>query len=265
MGAVATRVLSEGVRLAVEMVGEGEPVTVLAHGLTGSRADLAIFAPFMPGASVLFDFRGHGESDKPGPGSYSMDHYAADVKNVADAYRATRFAGVSLGGGAALRLLKKEPDRFERLVFILPARLERSMSAHAHLMSLADLLERYPLEEVAERALEREAATGAFDDFPAAREVRRETILRMHRDGMPHAIREALEDPPVGDEASFLARITVPALVIGQRGDRIHHAEVAERLAAALPNSELMLFDDPNALLRDIPAVVQRVAAFLAA
>ncbi|HYH27880.1 MAG TPA: alpha/beta hydrolase, partial [Actinomycetota bacterium] len=246
---VATSVLSEGVRLATEVVGEGAPVTVLAHGLTGSRADLEIFAPFLPGASVLFDFRGHGESERPGPGSYSMDHFATDVRNVAEAFGATRLAGVSLGGGATLRLLKSEPDRFERLVFIFPARLERSMTAHAHLMRLADLLERYPLEEVAERMIAQEGAMGAFDAFPASRELRRQAILRMHGDGMPHAIREALADPPVASDATSLRAVSAPALVIGQRGDPIHHADVAEKLADALPNSELVLFDHPSSLL----------------
>ena len=58
----------DGVPLATEVMGEGEPITVLAHGLTGFRRDFAIFAPFLPGTKVLFDFRGHGESGRPGPG-----------------------------------------------------------------------------------------------------------------------------------------------------------------------------------------------------
>ncbi|HZA61217.1 MAG TPA: alpha/beta hydrolase [Actinomycetota bacterium] len=263
MADVLSTVESNGVRLAVEVVGEGEPVTVLAHGLTGSRADVAVFAPFLPGTNVLFDFRGHGDSERPPPGGYSMNDFAADVDRVAAAFGATRLAGISLGGGATLRLLRTVPDRFEKLVLLLPTRLERSMLAHTQLLRLADLLERYPVPKVADMLLEEEDRAGRFDQFPAAREFRRSVILRMNRDGIPAAIREALDDPPLGDDAEAMARVSAPALVIGQRGDPIHAAVVAEELAEALPNAELLLFDDPNALLRDIPAVVQKVAAFL--
>ncbi|HEX9891705.1 MAG TPA: alpha/beta hydrolase [Actinomycetota bacterium] len=263
MATVQTWVESRGVKLAAEVIGEGSAVTVLAHGLTGSRTDLAIFAPFLPGTKVLFDFRGHGDSERPGPGHYSMDDFAADVDAVAEAFGATGLAGISLGGGAALRLLTRVPDRFERLVFLLPARLERSMTAHTQLLHLADLLERYPVEEVADILLAEEEAAGPFEEFPAARELRREVILRMNREAMPHAIRELLDDPPLRDDASAVAGVRAPCLVIGQRGDPVHAAGVAEELAAALPAAELVLFDDPNALLRDIPGVVQRMAAFL--
>ena len=40
---------SDGVRLAAEVIGEGEPVSVMAHGLTGNRTQLRLFAPFLPG------------------------------------------------------------------------------------------------------------------------------------------------------------------------------------------------------------------------
>lgn len=85
-----------------------------------------LFAPFLSGTKVLFDFRGHGDSERPGPGAYSMAHFAGDVEAVASTFGATCAAGVSLGSGAILRLLCSRPDRFERLVSLLPARLELS-------------------------------------------------------------------------------------------------------------------------------------------
>ena len=264
MNDVVTFVDSGGVKLAVEVQGEGEPVTVLAHGLSGSRADVALFAPFLPGTKVMFDFRGHGDSDRPGDGAYALDLFAQDVDAVATTFGATAFAGISLGTAAALRLLARRPDRFARLVFLLPARLDRSMSAHAQLMSLADLLERQGVETVAERVLEEEDRAGRFTDFPAGRDFRRGVVLRMNREGVPRAIREVLAEGPLQDEGDLLARIEAPALVIGQRGDPIHAAAVAEDLAETLPNAELLLFDDQHALMRRIPEVVGRVARFLA-
>jgi 3-oxoadipate enol-lactonase len=253
---------SEGVRLAVDVVGEGDPVTVVGHGLTGSRRDPLLLAPFIPGTKVLFDFRGHGDSGSPPTGQYSMNHFAADVDHVAAAFGATALVGVSLGGGATLRLLRSKPGRFRRLVFILPARLERSDEAHAKLLRLADLLEAHPLEEVAEIVLAEEDAEGLFDRYPAWRDRRREAILGMNRDGLPHAIREALDDPPIGDPEP-LRRVTAPALVVGQEGDPVHRAEVARELASTLPNAELLLFDDRDAMLAQVASLTQRIAAFL--
>jgi pimeloyl-ACP methyl ester carboxylesterase len=253
----------DGVLLAAEVIGEGEPVTVLAHGLTGTRGDVRIFAPFLPGTKVLFDFRGHGESERPGPGSYAMDAFAGDVDEVARAFDATAIAGTSLGGGAALRLLCSDPGRFERLVFLLPARLERSSKGQQSLLRLADALEQLPIEEAADLVLAEEEREGAFEGFTSGRDTRRQSILAMNGDGVPNAIRESIDDPPVRDPEP-ITRVQAPALVIGQHGDPVHTAEVSRELADALPNSELVLFEDRFAMMREVPVLVQRVSAFLA-
>lgn len=255
-------VFSEGVRLAVEVIGDGEPVTVVGHGLTQSRRDLRLLAPFLPGTKVLFDFRGHGESERPGPGSYSMDHFAADVDNVAEAFGATCAAGTSLGSGAALRLLCHQPNRFEKLVVLLPARLRAE--ARAGLLRLADLLEAHPLEVVADIVMAEEEAAGRFDGFPASRDLRRQSILAMNRGGIPLAIRGCIDDPPIRDPEP-ITRVTARALVIAQEGDPVHDAEVARELAGILPRAELQVFPDRFALIREIPALVAKVSAFLAA
>lgn len=257
----ALSVLSDGVRLAVEVVGEGDPVTVVGHGLTQTRRDLALMAPFLPGTKLLVDFRGHGDSERPGAGHYSMDHFASDVDSVAAAFGATCAAGTSLGAGAALRLLCHQPDRFEKLVVILPARLKPE--ARTGLLRLADLLEAHPLEEVADIVVAEEEATGRFDGFPASRELRRQAILAMNRDGIPLAIRGCIDDPPIRDPEP-ITRVTAAALVIAQEGDPVHDPQVARELAAILPRAELVLFPDRYSLIREIPAVVAKVSAFLA-
>lgn len=257
---------SGGVRLAVEVIGDGEPVSVVAHGLCQSRYELSILAPYVPGTKVLFDFRGHGESDCPPAGSYSMDAFAGDIDAVASAYGATILIGASLGGGAGLRLLTRDPARFERLAILLPARLERdaaSQLVRSRLLRVADVLERYPLEEATRRILEVEASEGVFNGMGSARQTREEALLRLNREGIPHAIREAIDDPPLRDTAP-IRRVTAPAIVVGQEGDPVHTAEVARELADALPNAELIMFPDPQAMVRDIPSLVARIAAFVA-
>jgi 3-oxoadipate enol-lactonase len=255
-------VMSDGVRLVADVHGEGKPVTVVGHGLTGNRSDLAVLAPFIPGTKVFFEFRGHGDSDRPPPGSYSMDDFGADVDNVAAAFGATRLVGVSLGGGATLRLLHRKPDRFERVVLVFPARLEESGPVRTKLLRLADLLETRPLPEVADEVLAEEEAEGSFAEQPAARDLRMRALLAMNADGIPHAIREAVDDPPLRDP-EVLRRINAPTLVVAQEGDPMHRAEVARELAEALPNAELVVYPDRFALMREIPSLTARIAGFL--
>jgi 3-oxoadipate enol-lactonase len=148
-------------------------------------------------------------------------------------------------------------------VFVLPARLERSDQARSKLLRLADLLERAGLEEVADIVVAEEEAEGSFERFPSSRDRRREAILAMNADGIPRAIREVIDDPPIG-EGEPLRGVTSPALVVGQEGDPVHRAEVARELAAALPGGELILFEDRHAMLAEVAALTQRIAVFLA-
>ena len=249
-------------KLWVEERGEGTPVSVWSHGITSSSAEVSAFSARTPGTRVLFDFRGHGESDLPEAGSYSTEHFAGDLDAVARDHGATCAGGISLGAGAILRLVSRDPRRFEKLVLIQPARLDRSTEAHRRMFRLAGVLERLPLDRAVEEILEAEAAEGAFDAWQGQRDIRRAMLMSMHPESIPHAIRECIDDPPLLDGTS-LASVTAPALVIAHEGDPIHDAAVARDLADALPNAELAVFPSYRELLENVPALVQRVAALL--
>jgi 3-oxoadipate enol-lactonase len=254
----------DGVELAVEVAGSGEPVTVFGHGLTGSRQDLQLITEFLPGTKVLFDFRGHGDSARPVAGSYSMDRFAGDLDAVAAEHGATCAGGISLASGAILRLLSREPGRFDKLVLLQPARLYPSTEPHRRMLRLADALERLPLDQAVEEILEAEAADGAFDEWGGQRELRRQSLMALHPDAIPHAIRECIDDPPVSDP-SILRAVTARAMVIAHEGDAVHDANVARALVEALPDAELLVFPSYKALVQETPALVQKVAVFLSA
>ena len=145
----------DGTRLHVEVDGAGDPVTVLAHGLTNSCKELSAFTPMAPGTKVRFCFRGHGHSGTPEPGHYRFADFAGDVDVVARTYGATRAVGTSLGQGAITRLLAEQPDRFERLVFILPAALDLPLAGTeiAGFERTADLLETLPTDQAIDEIL----------------------------------------------------------------------------------------------------------------
>jgi 3-oxoadipate enol-lactonase len=261
-----TEVLApDGTRLHVEVDGAGDPVTVLAHGLTNSCMELAAFTPLAPGTKVRFCFRGHGHSGTPEPGHYRFEDFAGDVDAVATAFGATRAVGTSLGQGAITRLLATRPDRFERLVFVLPAALDVVLGdgALADFDRTADLLERLPRDQAVERILE---GSGRSDDY-AERPWLRDVDMLLWQDlqplGVARSIREVTRDVAIGDR-ELLRAVTAPTLVIAREGDAIHPAELARVMVAIMPNAELVMLGSEDELYAAIPMLVERVAAFLA-
>jgi pimeloyl-ACP methyl ester carboxylesterase len=248
--------------LHVEVDGRGDPVTVFAHGLTNSCMELAALTPLAPGTKVRFCFRGHGHSSAPDADAFGYGDLARDVAAVADAYGATCAFGTSMGAGAVTRLLATRPDRFERIVFLLPAALDLHMRDRSGFEARADLLETLDADEALERALADADRAGAYDAQPWLRGV----AMLMWQDQTPsalaRAIRGVVRDVPVADR-DVLRTVEAPVLLICQRGDALHPIEVGHALADVLPNAELLEFGSTDELFAAIPSLVERVGAFL--
>ena len=256
-------VAPDGVALHVEVEGSGEPVTVLAHGLTNSCMELAAFTPFLAGTKVRFCFRGHGHSGRAAPDRYGFADYAGDLRSVADATGATRAVGTSLGAGALTRLLSSTPDRFDRLVFLLPASFDAPVTGHPLSLRVAELLETYPKDEAIERILGESGRDRSYDDNPGLREF--DLLLWQDLDprGVAAAIRGIMGEVAAPDPGA-LAAVTAPALVIAREGDGLHPMAAARALVAALPDAQLIELASEADLLASIPVLLDRVTTFLA-
>jgi 3-oxoadipate enol-lactonase len=254
---------ADGVRLHAEVDGDGEPVTVFAHGLTNSCMELAAFTPMAPGTKVRFCFRGHGHSEVPEAGHYRFSDYAADLDAVGDAYGATRAVGTSLGAGAILHLVAEEPDRFERLVLLLPAALDEPVVGHPMSMRTADLLEALPKDRAIEQILEESGRARNYETAPGLREFDMLLWQDMNPVGVARAIREVVGDRPVQHRGQ-LSRVEAPALIICREGDSIHPAALARSMAEIMPHAELVELASEEDLLTSIPMLIDRVSRFLA-
>ena len=256
-------VAPDGIRLHVEVDGEGDPVSVFAHGLTNSCMELAAFTPFAAGTKVRFCFRGHGHSQVAPADRYRFADYAGDLRAVAETFAATRAVGTSLGAGAVTRLLAEDPDRFERLVFLLPAALDDPVVGHPLSLRTAELLETLPKDEAIARALAESGREAAYARAPGLREF--DMLLWRDLDpvGVARAIRGLIGEVAIEDRDQ-LRKVSAPALVIGRRGDSLHPIEVAVAIADLLPNGELIELGSEQELFDSIPMLVDRVARFLA-
>ncbi|WBC12680.1 alpha/beta hydrolase [Micromonospora sp. WMMA1998] len=250
-----------GVSLERLVTGAGDPVTVFAHGLGNGIATTRPFGSGVTGRRIFFQFRGHGRSDSP-PGAWTYLDLARDLRAVADLGGATRAFGASLGAGALCRLLVESPERFEKLVFFLPAVLDtpRGEAARTRLTGLLDAVadgDASALADVVSLEL-----PPSVRNTPAGWAYLRQRLDQLLRDGLAPGLAGLPEQSPLTD-AGALAAVTAPALVIGCLGDDVHPAAVAEQLAAALPHATLHVYDRPGFAWTERADLRERISTFL--
>lgn len=111
---------SNGIELAYEVTGEGEPLLFL-HGLGSRGEDWAMQVPCFAARYrvITADMRGHGASDKP-PGPYSVPMMADDVVGLLDGMgvESAHIVGLSMGGMIAFQMVVDRPQRVRSLVIV---------------------------------------------------------------------------------------------------------------------------------------------------
>ena len=65
-------------------------------------------------------------------------------------------------------------------------------------------------------------------------------------------------------DASVLAEVSIPVLVIGAVGDPLHPEEVAKATAAAFPHGDLWLVDSPAPMITHRAEMRRRLVDFFA-
>ena len=246
--------------LHVEVDGSGEPVTVLAHGLTNSCTELAAFTPLVSGTKVRFCFRGHGHSSVPETG-YGFADFARDLDAVANAFGARNAVGTSLGAGAICHLLGEDPARFDRIVLLLPAALDHVVGGEGFVRTAA-VLESMPLDRAIDTILSEPGRAAKYRAAPWLRELDLLLWQDMNAAGVARSLRGIVGDVAIRDR-ELLRKVDAPVLIIGREGDEMHPAAVARILADLLPGAELILLPGEGELIQAIPMLVGRVGSFL--
>ena len=228
--------------------GSGSPHTVFAHGLAGSIDTTRPFGSGVPGSRTFLHFRGHGASAAP-DGSWTYAALAGDLAAVADHVVADRALGVSMGAGALCALLADRPDRFRRVVLMLPAVLDqpRSDAALERLVTMARLADDRDVDGVTGLLLLEQPAE--VRDDPAVQTWCRRQARTLVGTPAAGALRALPHAVPLGDR-DVLRAVTAPVLVVAQEDDPTHPVWVARQLAGILPNARLEVLPPGGVLWR---------------
>ena len=226
-----------------EIAGSGEPTVILLHGgMLDRRMWDEQFELLARTYRVLrYDASAHGESTLP-PDVY-WDHVdLRELMNTLEIDRAI-LVGLSLGGKTAISLALENPERVEAIVAV-------SSGLSGYRFESEFYLEQRDIMIQAWRAGEFDAVVESFQrcwtDGPqrALEDVDpqvREKVRMMARNGLEHAMEGRLIDPPASER---LRELTLPMLIVVGELDMPGIFDIANQIAAANANAELVTIPD---------------------
>jgi pimeloyl-ACP methyl ester carboxylesterase len=110
--------------IALDDGGSGGLPVVFVHSLAGNSTQWSKQLEHLRRTrrAVALDLRGHGRSEPPKDGDYTIAAMAGDIAAVVDTLGLDRFVlvGHSMGGGVALTYAGAHPDRVAGLVLVDP-------------------------------------------------------------------------------------------------------------------------------------------------
>ena len=229
-----------GHSLAYEIHGDAGIPCVLLHGLLlDSRLNRDLARRFVGEGYqvILLDLLGHGESDKPtDPRELRVDFFAEQTLALLDhlGIEQALIGGVSLGAIVSLQVAAIARSRCLGLFIEMPVMEWSTTFAAILFVPLIGLVDYF-----------------AFLVRPFARMMRQ--LPRPQWDLMASIMNSASTEPevitavlhgilvgPVVPPAAKRRELTMPALVIGHGGDRLHSLRDAEALAKEMPNARLI-------------------------
>jgi pimeloyl-ACP methyl ester carboxylesterase len=236
--------LSTGVSLACEEHGvrSGVPVLLL-HAWVESLRCYDRLVPLLPSSRrvLALDQRGHGNADKPS-GGYDLDTLAADIVAFLDAVAVPSvvLAGASSGGYVAQQVAIRSPDRVAGVVLMGSP---RSLFGRP---PFADEIDQ--LTDPVDPKWVREFLTW----FPLCHDVPDWYVDDRVREAarLPAAVwRSSLAGLTSSPPPTASGTITAPTLILWGDRDELLSRDDQLALAAAIPASRLLVYEDVGHLL----------------
>jgi pimeloyl-ACP methyl ester carboxylesterase len=243
-----------------------EHTLVVAHSLATSRSwedEAGVFdwSPVLGAGHrlVRFDSRGHGESSGPeAEEQYRWPTLAEDLLGVSGAVSpdaAVDGLGESTGCGVLLWAVLAAPERFRRLVLVIPPTMGAEREEQAELYRAAAEL----IELRGPEAWQRMLSAATPPEILQEGGWTRPTWIPVWDELVPAVLRGAATS--VFPDEAALRSIRQPTLILTWGTDPSHPLSTAEHLAAQLPAGTLEVATTPDG----VRAWGRRAAEFLSA
>ncbi|GAA0528917.1 alpha/beta hydrolase [Saccharopolyspora subtropica] len=225
-------------KIYYEVRGAGEPLVLLSgqanthHWWDRVHADFAAVHQ-----TIVLDYLGTGQSDKPADAEYSVRRFAGDVISILDELGIARahVYGTSMGGKVAQWLAVDHPDRVGALV------LGCTSVGGAHGLQASPEITRALAQADPERARQVLVDLMYSPEWVRANPGPYGTL---GDPSMPvHARRGHLRASNGHDSWAVLDRVTAPTLVLHGTDDVFSPADNAAILAGQIPDAELHYLD----------------------
>jgi pimeloyl-ACP methyl ester carboxylesterase len=257
--------------------GAGEPL-VLLHGFMMSHAYFRNILPRLERMNdvIAIDQIGFGESDRPEEARFSYDLPAqmgivAEVMDRLGVERAT-VLGHSMGGGAALLLAARKPERVSRLVLICPTVYPLPMPALAKVIFNPTFGQFLFRNAFTKSEMRRQMLRQHFKDpAPVTDEFVDFVWARLNRAGGRDAAYLAMRAlSQLANNTADPMRVRAPTLLLWGDEDRMIPLSHGKRLSRAIPGARLGVvpacghnvhLERPDELLRQLePFLADTVA-----
>ena len=257
-------------RIFVEVIGRKlvpdgpamreRPTMLLLHGGPGfDHSTLAdIFEPLAEELQlVLIDHRGQGRSDGDDPAQWNLARWVPDVPELCNVLELEHpiILGQSFGGVVALAVAARNPDLPSKLIVsssLAKFRPDRAFAMFEqlggpHVREVAERHFRELTDETAEEFLR--VCLPVYNPTPIPPDVLARARLKLEVGN--HFFRN---EGFTVDLFPELGNIRCPTLVLGGELDPITPVADAEDIAAAIPNSQLVIFEGAgHGVFRDKP------------
>jgi pimeloyl-ACP methyl ester carboxylesterase len=220
--------------------GAGTPLVLLHAFPVDSRMWDGVRARLAERFRVITpDQRGLGRSPLPPNGEPSLDAVADDVLALLDELALERvvLGGCSMGGYAAMALLRKAPERIDRLLLIDTRPDADDFDRRTGRLAMATCAEQEGTAELADTVLPGLIAAGTPESRSELVGELRAMITSQSTAGVAWALRAMAARP---DSTDVLRAFDRPALVVVGERDALSPPELARRMAELLPAGELV-------------------------
>lgn len=221
--------------------GEGPPL-FLIHGIGAARDAWRFMTPILKEhfTVISYDLRGHGASPMP-EGEFGLEDLVDDLERLREFVGIERahVAGHSLGGMIGPAYARRFPDRVLSLGLLSTAAF-RTEDDSAKVWGVVKAMEEKGIPRVLETLTARWFTDGFIEANPDIVERRLKQVIDTDAEVFLNVFRIY-----AGTEmAPWLHEVTAPSLVLTGENDGGCNPRLNREIAAALPNSELVILPD---------------------